>query len=196
LMTGFARPLTVESSNGGRSTAMLLQSLERHSLRSSGHLLDEPSSRRSSFRQGRRIRLADGQTWTLPACPKGSEWKAVPFRAEYTDIIRAILEAEDRSEQRLAELAFAIFLLGHNYHLSPADYERLLGSNPESPDSRDWHLAFHDLSQEHIHSFLNASGVSLVDRPFLPKEGKFSRLWAWLRNRLRSRWFSFNSRSF
>src|SRR5437773_1040820 len=103
---------------------------DRHFLRSFEDLLDELSSRRSSFRPGSPIRLADGQTWTLPAPPKAKEWMAAPFDAEYTGLIQAIMEAEDASEQRLAELAFAIFLLGHNYQLSPADYERLLGSSP------------------------------------------------------------------
>ena len=157
-------------------------------------MLDEFSSRQSSFRQGRQIQLGDGQTWILPAPPKGSEWKAPPFGAQYTDLIQAILEAEDSSEQRLAELAFAILLLGHNYRLSPADYERLLGSTPECPDSRDWQRAFHHIAQDHLHSFLDISGVSSENRPILDTQGRSSRLLAWLRNHLPSRWFSLDSR--
>ncbi len=158
-------------------------------------MLDEFSRRQSSFRQGRQIRLADGQIWVVPAPPEGSEWKAVPFGANYTDVIRALVDAEDSSEQRLAELAFAILLLGHNYRLSPADYERLLGSTADSPDSRDWQFAFHQIALEHIHSFLSISGVASENGSLLDKQGRFSRLVAWLRNHLPSCWFSFVSRS-
>jgi hypothetical protein len=157
-------------------------------------LHDEFSSRKPSFRQGRPIQLADGQTWTFPAPPKGSEWKSMPFGAEYTDLIRAILEAEDGSEQGLAELAFAILLLAHNYRLSPADYERLLASTPESPDSRDSRDSFHQIAQDHVHSFLDFSGIASVERSLLDAPGKFDRLFCWLRNRLPSRWFSLESR--
>ena len=158
-------------------------------------MLDESSSRQSAFRQGRQIQLADGHMWVLPAPPERSEWKAVPFGAEYTDIIQAILEAEDSSEQRRAELAFAILLLGHNYRLSPADYERMLGSTPESHDARDWQLAFHQIAQDHLHSFLDNSGVSSETGPLVHKQARFSRLLAWLRNHLPSGWFSFDSRN-
>jgi len=157
-------------------------------------LLAEFPSRQPSFRHGRQIQLADGQTWVFPAPPKGSEWKAVPFGAEYTDIIQAILEAEDSSEQRLAELAFAILLLGHNYRLLPGEYERLLGSTPESPDSSDWQIAFHHIAQDHLRSFLDMSGVTSENEPLLDAQGRLSRLLAWLRNHLPPRWFSFDSR--
>jgi len=157
-------------------------------------LLDEFSSRQASFRKGKQIQLADGQIWILPAPPNESEWKDVPFQAEYTGIIQAILEAGDSSEQRLAELAFAILLLGHNYRLSPADYECLLGSNPESPDSMDWQLAFHHIAQGHLHSFLDASGISAENGQLLDTQRRFSRLLDWLRNHLPSRWFSIESR--
>jgi hypothetical protein len=156
----------------------------------------EVLSRRSWFREGRKIRLADGQTWTLPAPPKASEWKTVPFGTEYSGLIQSILEAEEEHEQRLAELALAIFLLGHNYSLSPADYERLLGFAPESPDSTKWKLAFHDIAQEHLHSYLDASRVPPDGRPVMPTPGRIARLLSWLRNHLPSRWFSFDSRGF
>ena len=157
-------------------------------------LRDEFSSRKPSFRQGRPVQLADGQTWTFPAPPKGSEWTATPFEADYTDLIRAIVEAQDASEQRLAELAFAILLLAHNYCLSPADYERLLASTTDSPDSRDWRQPFHQIAQDHVHSFLDFSGVAAMDRSLLDAPGRFDRLLSWLRNRVPSRWYSLESR--
>jgi hypothetical protein len=157
-------------------------------------LRDELSSRKSLFRQGRPIRLADRQSWTVPAPPRGSEWKAIPFADEYTDLIRAILEAEDGYEQGLAELAFAVLLLGHNYRLSPADYESLLDFVPESPESRAWQDTFHQIAQDHLHSYLDFAGVSAVDRSVLDAPRRLDRLFAWLRNRLPSRWFSLESR--
>ena len=39
-------------------------------LRDRENLRDEFSSRRSSFREGSPIQLADGQTWILPSPPK------------------------------------------------------------------------------------------------------------------------------
>ena len=129
-------------------------------------MLDEYLSRQSWFRQGKPIQLADGQTWVLPAPPKGSERAAaVPIGADYKGVIQAILEAEDSSEQRRAELAFVILLLGHNYRLSPADYERLLCCPAESPGSRDLQLAFHHIVQDHLNAFLDASGVTSEDEP-------------------------------
>jgi hypothetical protein len=123
-------------------------------LRSRENLRDEVLSRRSSFRSGTQVQLSDGQTWVLPAPPKKSEPKTTSFGIAYTDIIHAILEAEDRPEQCLGELSFAIFLLEQNYHLSPADYQRLLAS---STSSSDLQTAFHQIAQEHVHAFLDFS---------------------------------------
>jgi len=130
----------------------------------------------------------------LPAPPKGSEWNAVPFGPEYVGIIRAILDAEDGSEQRLAELAFAIHLLAHNYRLTPADYECLLGSTPVSADSRDWQLTFHQIAQDHLRSFIDISEHPCENGRPLDSQGRFSRLLAWLRNHLLSRWVSLEAR--
>jgi hypothetical protein len=118
----------------------------------------------------------------------------MPFGAEYIGLIRAILEAEDASEQGLAELAFAILLLGHNYSLSPADYERLLACPSESSASTDWRHAFHQFAQDHVQSFLDFSGIASVDRSLEHAPGRIDRLFGWLRNRLPSRWFSLESR--
>jgi hypothetical protein len=158
-------------------------------------MLHEPSSRRSSFRGGRQIRLADGQTWILPAPLKASEWKTVPFGSEYMDIIKAMLQAEDSYEQHLAEMAFAIFLLGHNYCLSAGDYEQLLGSTAEFSDSRVWQHELYQLSQEHLRSFLEARDDSLEKRPVVPAPARFARLRTWLRNHSPSRWWSLDSQN-
>ena len=138
-------------------------------------MADELLSRRSCFREGTRIRLADGQLWTFPAPPKASAWEASPLGTEYTGLIQALNEAGDRSEARLTELALAVFLLGHNYSLSPTDYQHLLSSNSESPDATEWQVAFHDIALEHLLSFRESSDP--LDRKPLPTVSKiFSRL--------------------
>ena len=127
------------------------------------NLRDEYSSRRSVFRSGSSIELLDGQTWILPAPPKKFDRNAIPFESAYFEIIQAMLEAEDSSEQCMAELTFAIFLLGHNYDLSSEDYQELLGSSTDSPGTSDWQLAFREVAQEHIHAFLNATRGSFAN---------------------------------
>ncbi len=159
-------------------------------------LVQERLSRRPSFRDGVQIRLADDQLWTLPAPPKPSESEAMPFGTDYADIIQAIMDVEDCSEQRFAELALAIFLLGYNYGLSPAEYECLLGFMSESPESTAAQFAFHRIAQEHIHSFLDASGVSWDSAHDAATPGRLSRLLGWLRVHLPFRWWSFESRSY
>jgi hypothetical protein len=114
-------------------------------------------SRRGSFCWGNAIELSDGQTWIFPPPPKKSEQTAVSFGSAYNDIIQAMLEAEDRSEQYMAELSLAIFLLDQNYDLSPDQYQRVLGSNTSSPAMSDWQRAFHEIAQEHMHVFVDTS---------------------------------------
>ena len=159
-------------------------------------MVDELLRRRSYFRDGRKIRLADGQIWTLPAPTTESEWTAAHLGPSIQVSSERSLEAENASGQHLAELAFAIFLLGHNYCLSPMDYERLLDFVPGSPDSRDAQRApFHRTSQEHIYTYLTTYGADLNGRQDLPTQRRSSRLMAWLRNHSPSRWWSVDSRS-
>ena len=144
-------------------------------------LVQERLSRRPSFRDGVKIRLADNQIWTLPAPPKQSEAEAASFGTEYIDIIQAFMDVNDDSERCRGELALAIYLLGYNYCLTPPDYESLLGFTSESPDATAAQSAFHRIAQEHIHSFLDASGISWNRTEVAPTTGRFSRLIAWLR---------------
>jgi hypothetical protein len=157
-------------------------------------LLHEHLNRRSTFRDGVKIRLADGQFWTLPAPLKASE--RASFGTEYRGLIKAIAEAEDSSEQRLAELAFAIFLLSSNYHPSSLDYEFLLGFAPGSPESTAAQLAFHHVAQEHLQSLRDASGALWASRQVVPTPGRFSRFFAWLRNHMPFVSWSFDSRGY
>jgi hypothetical protein len=157
-------------------------------------LVDEALSRRADFRDGRKIRLADGQTWSMPPPPNASEWGSPPFDAVYTGLVSAIAEAETRHERHLAELSLAIFLLGHNYCLDPQDYEQLLSFSPDSADLTEWQSAFRNLAQEHLHCSHDASRLTLDDGPTLPQPGRFYRLLAWFRDHLPSRWWVIRSR--
>jgi hypothetical protein len=133
--------------------------------------------------------------WTFPAPPEKSEWKALPFESQYTELLQAISESNDDYERRLAELAFAIFLLGHNYHLSPSDYEQLLQPGAAAPASSDWQRAVEQFAQEHLRSFVDASALPSADRRARRASGVLSRLTSWLRDLLPRRWFSVESRS-
>jgi hypothetical protein len=170
--------------NDGRNLAAVTN---RHSSGSMA-LPRERLNRRPSFRDGVKVRLADDQIWIFPAPPKPSESEAAPFGADYTDIIQAIMDVDSISEQRLGELALAIYLLGYNYCLSPLDYECLLGFTSESPESTAAQSAFHRIAQEHLSSFLDASGVSWDIKEVAPIRGRISRLVAWLRIHLPIGW--------
>jgi hypothetical protein len=150
---------------GGRSTHAPYEFSTRPILRDREKLRDEFSSRRSSFREGSPIQLSDGQTWILASPPKKSERNKSPFKSGYTDIIQALIEAEDCCEQCLGELALAILLLEHNYYLSPADYQRLL-----APGTSDWQWAFHEIVQNHIRVFVDTFSRQFENRPFASRQ--------------------------
>jgi hypothetical protein len=154
-------------------------------------MVDELLCRRSSFRPGSRIRLADGQAWAFPLPTREWAGKAWPAAEEYTGLIQAMIEAEDHAERCLAELAFAIFLLEQNYRLSPVDYQQLLDFGPESQASNDWRFACHQLAQEHLVFLADARGFPLEMELVAATQSRFSRLRAWLRTNMpfRGRFF-------
>ncbi len=133
------------------------------------------SHRRSLFRQGKPIHLADGQMWIFPAPPRGAEWNAAPFGADYQGIIAAIMEAEDEPERLRGELALAIFLLSQNYRLAPNDYQLLLGSTPDSLETTDWQLAFREIAQDHLAAYRDYSLMSSEHRPLADSQRRLSR---------------------
>lgn len=151
-------------------------------------MVNEQSNRRSGFREGRKIRLADGQMWTFVPPTGLEQWKGGSFANEFKGLMEAIVAAENESEQRVAELAFAIFLLNQNYCLLPADYERLLDYPAGSLESNDWEHSLHQLVQDHLDCFRDPTGGTLKAAQFLPKQGRFSRFVAMLRINLLFRW--------
>jgi hypothetical protein len=151
-------------------------------------LVDERACRRPKFREGTNIRLADGQTWTLPAPPKPSEWMSPPFEAVYTDLMHAIEETDDRQQRTLAALSFAIFLLGHNYCLRPEDYQQLLGFRPDSAALFEWQSALCDVTEKHLRSLADAPPIDGDCGTELGRARRFLRIRAWLQQRLPFRW--------
>ena len=93
-------------------------------------MVSEQSSRRSSFQEGRRIRLADGQMWTFILPPMDEKWTHGSSANEFEGLMKAIREAEDAYEERIAELAFAIFLLRQNYRLAANGLRATAGFPP------------------------------------------------------------------
>jgi hypothetical protein len=158
-------------------------------------MVDELLSRRSSFRQGRRIELADRQVWTLPLPSRERVGIAWPPTGDYPAHIQSMIEAEDDSELSRAELAFAIFLLGQNYDLSPLDYEQLLAFGPDSAKAIHWRFALHELAHEHLLYFSDAGVFALATQPTSASQRKFSRPLNWLRTNMLFRWRFFGSRS-
>jgi hypothetical protein len=158
-------------------------------------LVNERLSRRASFRDGMKIRLADDQIWIFPAPPKSSDLESTSLGTEYTNLLHAIVEAEDSSDRYLAELALAIFLLGYNYSLSASDFEYLLDFKTELSETTTSQLAFHQIAQEHLRSSLETSRVSWDSRQVASSPGRISRVVSWLRNHPPLVWWSFDSRS-
>ena len=113
-------------------------------------MVDELSSRRSRFRPGNPICLANDQEWTFPAPTADSEFAVESAAAEYLGLIHAVQEAEDPSERRLAELALAIFLIGLNYQLNSSDLAYLFTFQPRSRELADSQHAFESLARDHI----------------------------------------------
>ena len=100
-------------------------------------MVDELSSRRSRFQPGTPICLANGQEWTLPGPTADSEFAVEGGpETEYLGLIHAIMEAEDQSDRRRAELVLVIFLIGLNYQLSSTDLANLFTFQPRSREPR------------------------------------------------------------
>ncbi len=156
-------------------------------------LADELLKRRRGFCDGAKIALADGQLWTIPAPPKALGLESEAFGIEYVGLIQAVREAESLSELRLAELSLAIFLLGENYSLSSSEYERLLGFMPGSQELAEWQNRFHRIAEQHLESMAGVADGNVHREPVAVEQGWVTRRLVWVRNRLPTRWWLFNS---
>ena len=146
-------------------------------------MVDELSSRRSSIQAGNLISLANDQEWTFPAPTADSEFAVEAAGTEYLGLIRAIMEAEDQSDRRLAELAMAIFLVGLNYQLNSTELANLFTFQPRSQELADSQHAFESLARDHIHSLVKRGKLPLQAPPSRSAESWPSgrRVLAWLR---------------
>jgi hypothetical protein len=147
-------------------------------------VVDELSSRRSRFRPGNPICLANDQEWTFPAPTADSEFAVESAAAEYLGLIHAVQEAEDPSERRLAELALAIFLIGLNYQLNSSDLANLFTFQPRSRELADSQHAFESLACDHILALARRAKLPLpVPSPRAERRPPGRRVLAWLRSR-------------
>jgi hypothetical protein len=122
-------------------------------------MLYEQTRRRPSFVEGARIRLADGQTWSLPDHP--------PYREdeEHIALLRAIGESEDDSERARGELALAILLLSHNYDLSPADYQTILDYPAGDPELVEVQRTLHAVATKQSRALRRMAESDAQGRP-------------------------------
>lgn len=132
--------------------------------------------------------LADGQCWTFPApWDRASSTNRDPDEA-YSGLLRAIWEAEDSHERRLAELALAIFLIELNYHLGSAQLQDLFTFRAGSPELAESQNAFDALALEHLQSlFPDASHPGPIPVTHPTRRGIWAPAHTWLRG-LRSLW--------
>ncbi len=107
-------------------------------------MIDEPSARRPGFVDGPRVRLADGQSWSLPLR------EPVGLDPEYDALLALVLDAEDRAEGLRAELALTIFLLTRNYDLTPGSLDALLNIEPNDPALNELQRVVHQIACESI----------------------------------------------
>jgi hypothetical protein len=128
---------------------------------------DEKTMRRSEFVPGVSILLADDHLWVFPS-PDAKRFAQVqPLGAhseqpDYQAIIRGMIEAEDISELLRAELAFAIYLLGQNYDLSPLAYQELFLFGSDDPRLETMRQSIRHLAQSHISVFYSVAGSTHV----------------------------------
>jgi hypothetical protein len=103
---------------------------------------------------------------------------------DYLGLIETILSAEDGSEERMAELAFAMLLIGRRRAFSPAEYRWLFTFEPDSPELEEAQAAFHDLAMDHV-AYLRATGRL---SPPAPPGDSLPRRLARALGRLRNHW--------
>jgi hypothetical protein len=125
-------------------------------------MIDENSRRRSGFRNGIAIRLADGRPWIFPEPVSGRALDDPHLLA----ILEAIREAEDHVDLLRAELVLAIHLLGRNYELGPEDYQELLAFEPGGTTLAQVQRAIHNLALAYCSSATGSGKSPVTDTRF------------------------------
>jgi hypothetical protein len=128
-------------------------------------MLNEEALRRSEFRLGPSVLLADGQRWTLPMPAAPDQPHAgSPIDRDTAAILHAIREAEGRDERLRAELALGIHLLSQNYRLGAEQYQELLCFAPSSPTLASTQEAFHRLAMAYLRQLEPGPAGAVEDR--------------------------------
>jgi hypothetical protein len=110
-------------------------------------MLDEKALRKPGFKEGHRIRLADGQEWSFPKPrlifkPKIADGKidfdgGPSFGPEFDDNIEALfgVRRAEPPERLRIKFEMAVRLLLTNYDLKPDDFCELLVLEVNDPES-------------------------------------------------------------
>jgi hypothetical protein len=122
-------------------------------------MADEKALRRPTFVEGRRVVLADGQSWSLPT------HRADRADPEYDAILRMVREAEDASDRLRSELALTIFLLSRNYQLTPDVLQEILGFSPDDPALVVMQQTVHALAVESMRDLPEEASSPIPERP-------------------------------
>jgi hypothetical protein len=130
----------------------------------------------SGFHTVKEIRLADGREWTfLAPAELGGFPTGHAIHAEYLGLIRAILEAEDRYEGQMAELALAMLLVDRGRPLASFEYRRLFMFEPDSRALADSQVGFHALARDHVNYLVATGKVSRPQRAPRPAPRRLGR---------------------
>jgi hypothetical protein len=103
--------------------------------------------RRADYVGGIPITLGDGRAWAFPG-PREISPNGTCEDIGLIRLLHAMAEADSEADQAMGELSLAIYLLGINYDLSPADYRYLLEARDGQTDQL--RAALRDLAQRHF----------------------------------------------
>ena len=144
-------------------------------------MVDNRLCQRAGFRQGRLIRLADGQEWVFPN-PESSQGPVqTAAHDQYLGLIESLLDADNIWDRRRSELAFAIHLICQNYHLGAADLQALFTFPEGSSELAEAQAAFADLASEHIRYSIGSGAAPNTTSSPPQLRGKLARFIARLR---------------
>jgi hypothetical protein len=144
-------------------------------------MLDERALRTTAFNEGLKVRLVDGQIWSLPSKT------TLASDAGYEALFDEVLTAEDEPERRRAELALTLLGLAHNYSLMPEDYEQLLGFESTDPRLTELQQAVRQFVLDGLGRRDGLSNPSARPEPRPSTSGVFGQICQALRFRLLGR---------
>ena len=127
-------------------------------------MLNEEALRRSEFRQGLSVLLADGQDWTLPMpVPPDRPPLERPVDRDTAAILRAVQEAEDRNELLRAELALGDPPAVEELPARGGAVPETPRFDPSSPTLAATQEAFHRLAMAYLRRLEPGPAVAVDD---------------------------------